>query len=137
MAFVNEYVPEEDVKKYGLEIINRQYQKTDIRYRWTIDRKRDVYLRWLKGGREEFCDQQDFTLYWKGALIFVRLRVIDAGGERGGKGWTRWALLFLGCPEELQAKKSEIIADLKEALTAYKGSGVSSTFTEYTATFEF
>jgi hypothetical protein len=137
MAFVNEYVPEEDVKKYGLERINLQYRKTDIRYRWTIDRKRDVYLRWLGGGREEFCDQQDFTLYWKGTLIFVRLRVIDAGGERGGEGWTRWALQFLNCPEELQAKRSEIIADLKEALTAYKGSGVSSTFTKYTATFEF
>ena len=31
MAFVNEYVPEEDIKKYGLEEINQCYDKSNVR----------------------------------------------------------------------------------------------------------
>lgn len=86
MAFVNEYVSAEDVKKYGLEEINRQYRKSNVQPDWTIDR--DIYLRWIHSGREEFADQHDFTLYWKGTLIFLRLKrkegyVVARGGTDG------------------------------------------------------
>lgn len=136
MAFVNEFVPEEDAKKYGLEEIDRHYRHSSFRPEWTVDRDRDIYLREVESGREETAHHHGFTLYWKGALMFVRL-ARRGGGVRGGDGWTEWTLLGIAIPDELQANRAEIIADLKAALTAYKDFGFRSATTTHTATFIF
>jgi hypothetical protein len=136
MAFVNEYVPEEDIKKYGFEEINLCYGKSDVRPDWTVDRENDVYLRWIVTGENEFRNQHDFVFYWKGTLIFVRLRISD-GRVLGTRAWAHWKLVTLNLPEELQEKKPDILTDLKAALTVYKDFGIYSTLTEHTATFEF
>ena len=136
MTFVNEYVSEEDFKKYGFEEIDRCYGKSNARPDWTIDRENDVYLRWIVSGEDEFKNQHDFIFYWKETLIFVRLRISN-GKVLGSRGWANWRLVIMNLPEELQEKKPEIIADLKAALTVYKDFGVYSTLIEHTATFEF
>ena len=59
MAFVNEYVPEEDVKKYGLtEMWLRYHPEYDsypasFRHKWTVDRERDAYFMVVVGGGRE------------------------------------------------------------------------------------
>ena len=136
MAFVNEFVPEDDVKKYGLEEIDQQYLRSCFHPEWTFDRERDIYLREVQSGREEFANKHGFTLYWKGALMFVQL-TRKGGGVRGGEGWAEWTLLGIHIPDALQAKKAEIIADLKAALSAYKDFGMYSATTIHTATFTF
>lgn len=136
MAFVNEHVPEGDIKKYGLEEINQCYGKSNDRPDWTMDRERDIYLRWIVTGEDEFRGQHDFTFYWKGTLIFVRLRIVN-GRLMGTRGWTTWRLVMMNLPGELEEKKPEILADLKEALTVYKDYGVYSYLVEHSATFEF
>jgi hypothetical protein len=136
MAFVNEFVPEEEAKKYGLEEIDQRYRRSSFQPHWTVDRKRDIYLREVESGREEFAHQHGFTLYWKGVLMLVRL-ARKGGGVRGGEGWTEWTLLGIAIPDDLQAKRTEIITDLKDALTAYKDFGVYSTSSKHTATFTF
>jgi hypothetical protein len=136
MAYVNEFVPEEDVRKYGLEEINARFRKVDVRYSWTIDREKDIYLRLIDSGREEFCDEYRFNLYWKGSLLLVKLRVKGAG-VRGGAGWSRWSLLKLDLPETLESQRDEILSDLKLALSAFKDFGIRSSTTEHTASFDF
>jgi hypothetical protein len=54
MAFVNEYVSQEDIEKYGLDKLFRKYRENDLKYaatvnptiknptNWTIDRERDL-----------------------------------------------------------------------------------------------
>lgn len=136
MAFVNEFVPEADAKKYGLEEIDNHYRHSSFQPQWTVDRERDIYLRKVEMGREEFAHHQGFTLYWKGALIFVQLS-LNGGGARDGEQWTEWSLRGIAIPDELQEKHVEIIADLKDALTAYKDFGVYSTSSTHTTTFTF
>jgi hypothetical protein len=136
MAFVNEYVPEADIKKYGIEEVDQCYGKSNMRPDWTIDRERYIYLRWMVTGEDEFRNQSDFTFYWKGELIFARLRVTNSK-TLGTRAWVNWRLAIMNLPDELQEKKPEIVADLKDALTAYKDCGVYSNLIEHTATFEF
>lgn len=136
MAFVNEFIPESDITKYGIVEINTYYFKSSFRPHWTIDRERDIYLRQVATGREEFADQLTFTLYWKGTLIEVRL-LEDGGVSPGGERWSEFKLNSIQIPEELSAQREEILSDLKEALTAYNGGGVYSSGGVYKTTFNF
>ena len=136
MAFVNEFVPAEDIKKYGLEEIDRHYRHETFHSQWTVDRERDIHLRQVDSGREEHANYSGFIFYWKGTLMFVRL-THRGGGERHGEQWTEWTLLSAAIPDGLQEKRAEIIADLKAALTAYKEFGCYSTSSNHTATFTF
>lgn len=135
MAFVNEMVPEKDVEKYGLRAINKKYLKGDFDYRWTIDRARDIYLRWMTYDPEDI-GRAEFSFYWKGSLISIRLYG-RAEGVRGGKGSTTWKFGAWDLPDVLAQYKTEIIDDLKEALVAYKDFGVGSVIVDHTAYFDF
>lgn len=136
MAFVNEYVSDEDVKKYGLEEINRRYSKVDIpgRYSWTVDRERNIYLRKMRSDKDAFWE--DFTFFWQGELLAVRLSE-EGTAIRGGTGTTRWKLIHLVLTDSLTDRRDEILAVLKEALRAYKTAGVYSAVADHTAIFEF
>jgi len=136
MGFVNEFVPEEDIVKYGLKEIDKRYMKGHYKPDWTINREKDVYLRWMHAGREEYSNVHDFTFYWKGTLLDV---VLSHRGSsvRGGAGETIWTLESFRIPQELSQHRLEIIDDLKEALVTYKTFGIRSSVTEHTAKFEF
>lgn len=116
MGFVNEYVPETDINQYGLEEINQKYRKANIPgdYRWTVDRERDIYLRWINTDwRSDF--QQVFSFYWKGVLIEACL-IMSSAEILNAYTWT---LHYLSVPDVLKRQKYEILEDLKEALEAY------------------
>ncbi len=136
MAFVNEYVSEEDDKKYGLEEIDKRYRKGHHRPDWTIDRDRNIYLRWMRAGREELWNHEYFTFYWKETLIEVEL-IQNGENINGGKRQTVWTLDHMTLPVELKEKKQDIIADLKDALRVFKDIGIRSTITNHNAVFEF
>jgi len=136
MAFVNEYIPESDFVRYGIAEINRRYAKNSYRSDWTVDRERDIYLRDVFYGRDEFAGNITYTLYWKGSLIEVKLN--ETGGTSSDQtGWSNYSLLKFDLPENLNSSREEILCDLKEALTARKGDGVYSKRISSTATFNF
>ena len=141
MAFENEKVPEEDIEKYGLREINKKFMKGDFDYRWTMDRERDIYLRWMKYDLQDPCVQQ-ISFFWKGALFRIELKVV-CEGERGGKGSTTWSWNGMRRPETPKeqaiwdAYRAEIIADLKDALRAYRDFGIGSVIADHTAYFDF
>lgn len=134
MAFVNEFIPPEDVEKYHLAEIDKRFVVGGTSARdWTIDRERDVYLRNVAnggGGEPDIRNQTEWTLYWRGDLLVLRLDLLACSGERGEPGWSHWQLVWFcgtsGLPEHLKAQKSLIMHTLEEALTAYQGGGVYS-----------
>lgn len=136
MAFVNEYISDDDIKKYNIEEIDRQFLKTTFRPDWTVDRERETYLRLVASGREEFANEKDFTFLWQGSLLVVRLKE-NGGGARGGEGWSDYQLVKIDLPEQLIQKEEDILADLRASLTAYKGGGVYSSRTKSKTTFDF
>jgi hypothetical protein len=132
MAFVNEYISPEDVEKYQLEKIDKRFVVGGTNARdWTIDRARDIYIRNVAAGREDWRSHTEWTLYWKGDLIYVELELLTGGGGRGEPGWSHWKLNELEIPEHLHSHKGEILSDLKSALEAYKDGGVFSSCTDY------
>ena len=81
---------------------------------WTIDKNRDIYIRkisWM-GPSPGYLR---FHMHWKGRLFFVYI----APGNNNLR-----SLVGMDLPKDLESFKSEIIADLKEALQVYQGGGV-------------
>ncbi len=136
MAFVNEFIPASDVVNYGIAAINQYYLRSDFRPHWTVARDRDIYLREVASGREEFAGDYTYTLYWKGDLIRLDLRE-KSETKPGRAAWRSYALLELDLPAHLEPKRSEILADLKEALIARNGAGVYSLGVSTEASFDF
>lgn len=137
MAFVNEYVTEEDAKKYDLDGINRQFMKDpEIRYDWTIDRERNVFLLWIEAEREEFAGEETFILWWNGLIVPV-YTFKTREGRASEKVITTWRLRGIDLPPELSEKYDEVIAVLKEALIEYKVFGIGVPVADHTAVFEF
>ncbi len=146
MAFVNEYIPAEDVKKYGIEEINKKIiMDFNSSRQWTIDRERGIYLRCVSAGREDWRHETGWTFYWKGRLLWVRLDMISFDGQPGGARKSNWKLVQLKemddsstnhLPDDLKPLQSEIVADLREALLAENGGGVYSHIKEYSISLE-
>ena len=85
MTFVNETLPQEDVIKFGLETIDKNFIVGGTSERmWTIDRERNIYLRNVTRGREEYKSQSGWIFFWNGQLIYLEVEVLAAGGKPGG-----------------------------------------------------
>lgn len=144
MAFVNEYVSEDDVKKYRLEELLKQFGRLDwiedplpgFRLHWTIDRERDVFIMKMRSGREEFSNCLTFAMWWKGSILNVELK-IGGDGSLVGKVTTIWSLTKIYYPDGFSGSQAQVAQDLKDALSEYKVSGVTWPVADHEAVFEF
>ena len=95
MAFVNERISEDDRKKFGLDEVDKWLSNTGkVPNRdWTIDHEREIYLREVNRGREEYRYKSTWHFYWRGELMTVCLETLSAGGEPGGHGWSHYKLV--------------------------------------------
>lgn len=157
MAFELEWTPKEDIDKYHLvEIDKLSHRASPPRDCWCVDRERDIYLRFIRRGREEIINRYTFHLHWKGALLQVVVEAI-AGSKAGDEDrWIKWDFYTLGpvqwdpravedefarrneVGKVLKAHRTEIIQDLKEALSAFNFIGMFATQkieTRYTDNF--
>jgi hypothetical protein len=137
MTFINEYIPAEDKKKYNMTPDSNFYLAGTNS--WTVDRERDMFLLPRTGfGPESEPGIQHWAFYWGGHLLDVRLKFIENGCDASGThGWGRIKLLGIGdMPPVLQQQRREIIADLTEALSGNKGSGIYSSYASYEVTLE-
>jgi hypothetical protein len=137
MAFINEYIPAEDKKKYNMTDHSDFYLAGTNS--WTVDRERDMFLLPRTGGGPESTPGiRDWAFYWRGHMLDVRLGLIDNGNDEAGiHGWERKKLHWIrDMPPELQEHRAQIIADLKDAMTARKGLGLYSSYQTYEVTLE-
>ena len=144
MAFVNEYIPKEDLEKYDFETLkSRPRGGTTPARQWTIDRDADIWL-WEfytesdhTMGQTGFTGKSHWELYWKGTLISLVLETLETRTSgRGTPRTTRKRLLDISLPIELEDKREQIVSDLKAALEAYRDGGVLSSASSYTLIFE-
>ena len=145
MAFVNEYIPEEDLKKYNFAELNKRLRKggTTASRDWTIDRKADIWLREFYTEFDHTAPDGGFTgisvwdFYWKGELMMVEVKTLTIkGGGIEQHCWMRKKLLSINIPFELESQRSQILKDLETAFTAHKDSGVLSQSSGFSFTLE-
>ena len=94
MAFVNEYISQEDIEKYDLIELMNYYYELDYsgpfnpkhrKLSWTVDKERNIWLldaisRHLPDHREGWTGEVYFVLYYKGRKIEIVLEAI--GGDK-------------------------------------------------------
>lgn len=137
MAFVNEYISSEDREKYALDEIDKRFIVGGVMARdWTIDRDKNIYLRVLSRGREEFTYQSTWAFFWKGYVLILELDNISTDGVAGGDRHGHKRVRKIDIPPELEERRDEILDDLKSAFTAYKDGGVFATAKNYSLTLD-
>jgi hypothetical protein len=138
MAFVNECIPKEDKKKYNITSRNLFYRACSSD--WVVDRERDVFLvlRASHGGAEGISPMQNWAFHWRGHLLDVLLLNVSTGGdERTGHAWSHKRVLRIDpLTAELEAQRTQIMSDLRDALTVHRVSGLHSEFKSYEVIFD-
>ena len=138
MAFVNEYISDEDWQVYGIEAVDQNFVIGGTHSRqWTIDRARDTYLRVVTRGREEVAHQSTWTLYWHGELIVVDLLLVATSiSSDRQSGSARYQLRRLRLPPYLDEQRDEVMSDLRKALLACKDGGVYAVASSFALVIE-
>lgn len=142
MAFVNEYIPEADLKKYNFdELLERRTgRSTD----WTIDRDADIWLHLFYTESDHTAPDGGFTgvsvwdFYWRGTLMLVKVKSLGLVGCGFGQHCAmRKKLLSIDIPHALENERSQILNDLEAAFTAHKDAGVLSQSSGFSFSLEF
>lgn len=126
MGFVNEYASEEDIAKYHLDEIYKQYN-SNPEMKWTIDRERDIFM--MLGARlhtEGMLDAARYLISRQGKLTEHTLFFNFDKETRT----IYWRYGRIGKPhafksEEERKEWESTLSDLKEALRTYKATGAS------------
>ena len=132
MAFVNEYISQEDIQKYSLNELwvsySGNYDRLPDEQEWVIDRDRECWLMDTARVRDYNTDHQNtseyiWTLHCKGTNIEVRIEYVPEPKKPGYFNIV-WKLLSLS-PSSLDTlSNKEMIKILEEALQVYGYMGI-------------
>jgi len=141
MAFINEYISEENIEKYQINELRNSYSKyknhpkKHHRHHWTIDTEREIWFMWV-GVRQDPLDhtrttgERFFTLYYKNEHIEVVLRkVFEESSVKNIENpyYITWKLDHIKKPSNLKnIEEKEIIEVLEEALNVYGPEGMDN-----------
>lgn len=143
MTFVNEYVSDDDIKKYGLNELWLKYSPeykgfpSSFRHEWTIDRDRNAYFKVMGGGgREE--NYKKCVLNINGTHLTVRIRVsVGSSLHFSDQPFKiNWELIDID-REKPRADHDETIKVLKDALLAYGYAGARRQVPNTIVEFQF
>lgn len=135
MTFINEYISIQDIEKYQIKAVDKSFLKDEEHPQWTIDRDRDIYLRYISNEREELSNRLTYYFFWKGSPIVV---TIDAYTNNiGSELHWHYELRKIDIPPLSISSKDHIIDDLKEALKTHGVRGVYSNNRKFTVNFDF
>lgn len=140
MTFVNEYIPEADYEKYDLRRICGEHNLKSLHGHmysrdWTIDRERDAFLIQVWSHHES--DFSGWAFYWKGEWMFFEMRPVESKQDRANNAcWFRFLVKGFVVTHELDARREELLGDLRAAITASPG-GTTFNYAQRTATIEF
>jgi len=130
MAFVNEFVPEDQKDKFDPEVFNLGSAFPPSKpYRWVIDRERDIFLIRVGGSGsgggqgDGYIPPEFYTLSIQGKLVKFDARVTGTGNFLTGDAELDWEVFNLRIVLELIANKTEILGLIKEAINAIDETG--------------
>ena len=141
MAFVNEYISDEDMKKYNLIELMDYYRKLDGsfhpfnlasvggRLSWTIDKERNIWLlnalsKHLPDHRDGWTGEVYFILYYQGRKIEVVLNAVSTNKATNPIQKT-WRVLRIKEEDIKGLDEKEIFKVLQEALSEYGLNGLT------------
>ena len=136
MAIINEYISQEDIKKYNLEKLVKKYKFYPRHLQidnisWTVDKKRDIWL--IRCAEEHDPDidhagtrENIFTLHYKGVDIEVRVWLEEDSQTNIyiSPFIVIWRFLSVDPSSFDGVDEKEIKEVLKEFLTVYGDSGI-------------
>jgi len=142
MAFINEYISDEDIEKYQIDALMNSYQGEGTfpdkyyKHRWTIDKERGVWFIWVYDPKDPLEDyrrgtgESIFILHMHGQNIEIVLRdVFDESSKKTTDNpfYVTWKLEKIIKPISLQnISDKEIIEILREALKIYGADGMDN-----------
>jgi hypothetical protein len=146
MGFVNEYVPEADIEKYGLRGIWDKYYplyKGEFflgnKPHWTIDRSKNTFLMSIGIGRGEHGNRRKFLLWLNGTHVVIEVDLLkgSSGNLDASPFILIWGLARMKLPETLGEKEEEMIQTFKKALTTFGYWGITDQRPNTTVEFKF
>lgn len=149
MAFINEYISQDDMAKYKIRDLWRRIKgyvsESDAevdayvgRASWTVDKSQEIFFIFTGYGKEEESNQMHGVLGCKD--MFLNVSVAAVGGHFDYKtkiGAKTWSLIHISKPEGFFVSDAEIVSALKSALTAYQFDGIKTSMIDYPVTFTF
>ncbi|AVD71640.1 hypothetical protein [Desulfobulbus oralis] len=144
MAFVNEWISEEDMEKYHIREIREKMVADRGRPDWVRDRERDMYLMQVNGlGRDN--EYETWLLYARGKYAAVRMYRIGGDIHEDKTEDIRWCFqefdkgLFCPFPEPPREELPAMFRLLEEALSVYGRRGIrySGDLVAFHVTLEF
>lgn len=134
MAFINEFISDEDWKKYNIQEIEDNFKMGNSSDdSWTIDKENNMFLKNVASSRIDDNGRTwtHWVFFWKDDLYAVTTEVIDSNeAKRDEDYWVHKKirhLALLNNDSNLDKNhQSKIMPDLGKALLAYKGGGVYS-----------
>ena len=139
MAFVNEWISQEDIKKYNLIELKDSYLKKDYRsykdwmkLHWCVDRKREIWFMYVVSPhvddhRVGFTGEDFFILHYQGQNIeIVMHRVSKESSVKLSDIPFRviWKLIRINGEAIKGFEYEEILSVLKEVLNTYGWMGI-------------
>ena len=140
LAFVNEIVSEEDIKRFGLDELMAKFNQWSwqqgrpegFRHHWTVDHDREIFLLLAKvvqdigpSGRSEPSSRRLFILGWKGHVVEVLLELGDESSKNFKEKPYRitWNLVSIQESGPSNIEREKVLEELKAALIChgYKG----------------
>ena len=141
MAFINEYIGEENIEKYQInELMNsyskyKDFPKKHYKHRWTIDTERESWFMWVHSPTDPLdytrgTGEVFFILHYKEVNIEIVLRdVFDESSRKliDNPFYITWKLDCIKKPSDLKnTEDEEIIKVLTEALNIYGTRGIET-----------
>ena len=125
MPYENEYVPDDEVQKYGLHDIWNRYHPFNpvphagFQHTWTVDRDCDSFLIRVKIGREEEARMNTFIFRFGGVLYEVKLQYHSSGETDESPYFINWRLLELNPKPGDEQMRSDVFTSLAQALKTF------------------
>ena len=135
MTFANEFVSEDDIKKYGLDELLSEFNSfgwkhgrpAGLRHTWTIDRCRNAYLVHVQqqqiagpSGRHEPGAEHIFALFVDGVRWLIRVdKTGTSSSIRESPFFIKYNLLEISRAEGAAHGRPAVLSMLKQALTTY------------------
>ena len=145
MAFVNEYASDEDIEKYKLNDVWDRYRPYEKNRFWgrkpelTIDRERDIFLMVHSRGAVSSGTQYKLLFSIEGQEVFVLLNLVEGSSlEFSDRPFFMvWDFVKIDELEKTSLTESEIIEEIKSAVTEYGYNGVRDQVPDTIVKFNF
>lgn len=134
MTFINEFISDEDMKKYKIKSIDDQFKFGNTNSdSWTIDKKNNMFLKKL--AKDRIDDYGRIWVYWiflwEGNLFVITTENVDSNhAKRGQFYWLHKKIRKLAFFEKdlplNNALQTKLLKSLRKAFMVYADGGVYS-----------